>query len=564
MRALLGKILSGKPFSGKAAIGRLPRLVGALVVAATLAGCQADELGYGPKASRPLGPKMNEAMSRLGIASDAPVLMRIFKEESKFEVWRKDRTGRYALLATYDICKWSGRLGPKIKEGDRQAPEGYYTITPGLMNPNSAYHLSFNTGFPNAYDRANGRTGSALMVHGACSSRGCYAMTDAQIQEIYTLARDAFRGGQKAFQLQAYPFRMTAENMARHWDDPNMPFWRMLKEGYDTFELTRQEPRVDVCGRKYVFNATAKAALNPAAACPELVKPPELVAALTAKAKADDDKAVVMAARFRTEREAEERRQILIAQNVEAERRRAEEARIAALQPRGDGGKLITALVDTVRSAATSVGNVAGVGGEPTATGTLVATAPAPTDAGDPVTTAAVDAAPLPRRDPRLPEPEPALALVAAPQPPSSGVGAMFGRLFSFGSDEAPPAEAAPEPVVAAVAPAATAPVATAPVAAAATVATARPSAARPAAARPNPTVATAPVAAAPPAVTPAAAIPPLAAPAPSGPALAASAPAVGEPACTAAAPCQAPVTAAAAEPTPSDKSLMDRIGNWF
>ncbi len=335
--------------------GRAFRLAGVALATALLAGCQADELGYGPKASRALGGKMTELMQKVGVTAASPVLMRIFKEESKFEVWKMDASGRYKLLKTYDICKWSGKLGPKIKEGDRQAPEGYYAITPGLLNPNSAYYLSFNTGFPNTYDRANGRTGTALMVHGACSSRGCYAMTDEQIAEIYALARDAFKGGQKAFQLQAYPFRMTAENMARHWDDPNRPFWQMLKEGYDSFELTRQEPKVDVCGRKYVFNATPKGAMNPVDACPELVKPADLQVALAAKTKADKEKAIVLAARFRAEREAEEQRQILIAQTVEEERKRAEAARLLAEQrSKGDNGQLIASLAGGIAGVVTS------------------------------------------------------------------------------------------------------------------------------------------------------------------------------------------------------------------
>ena len=170
---------------------------------------------------------------------DSPILVRIFKEEAEMEVWKKNRDGEFALLKTYPICRWSGDLGPKKKEGDRQAPEGFYTITPGQMNPNSNYYLAFNTGFPNAYDRAWGYTGSELMVHGDCSSRGCYAMTDEQIQEIYALARESFFGGQKAFQFEAFPFRMTALNMAKHRNNPNFAFWKMLKEGYDHFEATQ-------------------------------------------------------------------------------------------------------------------------------------------------------------------------------------------------------------------------------------------------------------------------------------------------------------------------------------
>ena len=188
---------------------------------------------------------------------ESPILVRLFKEESELEVWKQDRDGEFALLKTYPICRWSGDLGPKIKRRRPAGARGLLHHHPGQMNPNSNYYLAFNTGYPNAYDRAWGRTGSELMVHGDCSSRGCYAMTDEQIQEIYALARESFFGGQKAFQVQAYPFRMTALNMAKHRNNPNFAFWKMLKEGYDHFEATHQEPKVEVCEKHYVFDAAA-------------------------------------------------------------------------------------------------------------------------------------------------------------------------------------------------------------------------------------------------------------------------------------------------------------------
>ena len=224
-------------------------------------------------------------MRQLGMKDTAPIFIRIFKEESQMEIWKQRADGRYGLLKTYSICKWSGALGPKKVEGDRQAPEGFYTVTPAQMNPNSNYYLSFNIGYPNAYDRSLGRTGSNLMVHGACSSAGCYSMTDEDAGEIFALARDAFRGGQRAFEIQAFPFRMTPENLAKHRDNPNMDFWRMLKVGYDSFELTHVPPKVDVCDRHYVFNADAGgASFNPSGACPAYTVPPALAAALAAQA----------------------------------------------------------------------------------------------------------------------------------------------------------------------------------------------------------------------------------------------------------------------------------------
>jgi murein L,D-transpeptidase YafK len=226
---------------------------------------------------------------------ESPILVRIFKEESELEVWKQDRTGRFALLKTYPICRWSGELGPKIKQGDRQAPEGFYTITPGLMNPNSNYYLAINTGFPNAFDRANGYSGAFLMIHGDCSSAGCYAMTDEQIGEIYALARESFFGGQRAFQIQAYPFRMTPLNMAKHRDSPSMPFWRMIKQGYDHFEVTRLEPKVDVCEKRYVFNAETKGGFSPAGKCPAYKVNDELAAAVAEKEQDDESQAAQFA-----------------------------------------------------------------------------------------------------------------------------------------------------------------------------------------------------------------------------------------------------------------------------
>ena len=229
----------------------------AIAAAIGLAGCDTDSVMPNGRAQAPLSERLVSDISSKNMDKNSPILVRLFKEESELEVWKKNRDGEFALLKTYPICKWSGDLGPKKKEGDRQAPEGFYTITPGQMNPASNYFLAFNTGYPNAYDRSWGYTGSELMVHGDCSSRGCYAMTDEQIQEIYALGRESFFGGQRAFQMQAFPFRMTALNMARHRNNPNFAFWKMIKEGYDHFEASHQEPKVAVCERRYVFDAAA-------------------------------------------------------------------------------------------------------------------------------------------------------------------------------------------------------------------------------------------------------------------------------------------------------------------
>jgi murein L,D-transpeptidase YafK len=234
------------------------RLVAAAMIAipaATLGGCssalyqQEQTVRTGSVRAATL-----HAMDKLNMDRAAPVLIRIYKEDSTLEVWKQNRTGRFALLSTYPICKYSGNLGPKIATGDYQAPEGFYDITPDQMNPMSTEYLAFNTGFPNAYDRSLGRTGSFLMVHGGCRSVGCYAMSDAGIEEIYGLVDEAFKGGQDKVQLQAFPFRMTAQNIARHAGDPNISFWEMLRTGSDAFHATGRPPTVAVCERRYVFN----------------------------------------------------------------------------------------------------------------------------------------------------------------------------------------------------------------------------------------------------------------------------------------------------------------------
>jgi murein L,D-transpeptidase YafK len=267
----------------------------ALGAAVLLAGCNGDEisLASNAKANQPVPPKLVSEMTEKDMDLQSPILVRLFKQEAELEVWKQDRSGHFALLKTYPICRWSGDLGPKTREGDRQAPEGFYSISPAQMNPQSAYYLSFNTGYPNAYDKALGHTGSQLMVHGDCSSRGCYAMTDEQIAEIYSLGRESFFGGQRAFQLQAYPFRMTPINMAKHRNNPNMPFWKMIKEGYDHFEVTRQEPKVDFCEKKYVFDAVKPAdakrdpVFDASAKCPAYVIPDEVADAVREKQEAD-------------------------------------------------------------------------------------------------------------------------------------------------------------------------------------------------------------------------------------------------------------------------------------
>ncbi|HME86594.1 MAG TPA: hypothetical protein VKG91_19125, partial [Roseiarcus sp.] len=182
-------------------------------------------------------------------------------------------------------------------EGDMQVPEGFYAIAPGQMNPNSHYYLAFNVGYPNAYDRAYGRSGGSVMVHGVCSSAGCFSMTDKQVDDIYAIARDALRGGQREIQLQSYPFRMTPENMAKYRLDPNLAFWKELKNGSDHFEITKTEPSVVVCGKHYVFGASASGEVSASAPCPALEKDDQVEALVAEKEAKDDAKVAELAAK---------------------------------------------------------------------------------------------------------------------------------------------------------------------------------------------------------------------------------------------------------------------------
>ena len=199
-------------------------------------------------------PALVAALAEKGLHFGDPVFLRAFKEENELEMWiRRRDTGTFQWFRTWDVAGASGTLGPKLAEGDRQVPEGFYFVPPAMMKPDSRYHLAFNIGYPNAYDRHHGRHGSFIMVHGNTVSIGCLAMTDAKIEEIYTLCAAALANGQKFFRIHIFPFRMTDERMAdaagNEWED----FWLNLREGYLFFERERVPPNVTVNNGRYHF-----------------------------------------------------------------------------------------------------------------------------------------------------------------------------------------------------------------------------------------------------------------------------------------------------------------------
>ena len=188
---------------------------------------------------------------------EKPVFIRIFKEERKLEIWQENTSGKYELYKTYDICTYSGGLGPKKKEGDKKTPEGFYSTEKSSLNPNSSYHLSFNIGYPNEYDKAHGYTGSLIMIHGDCVSIGCFAMTDPYIEEIYSIVEGALANGQKKINIHVFPFKMTTKNMSKYSGSEYYDFWKELKPVYDYFEKNKMVPKVSVINKKYVLEEQA-------------------------------------------------------------------------------------------------------------------------------------------------------------------------------------------------------------------------------------------------------------------------------------------------------------------
>jgi murein L,D-transpeptidase YafK len=268
-----------------------------VMACAWLAGCDDSYLDQSSaRSQQPISGAVLAKMEALDTTPSSPTVIRTYKKEAELEIWKMKSNGEYALLTTYPMCRWSGQLGPKKREGDMQVPEGFYSIAPGQMNPNSHYYLAFNVGYPNAYDRAYGRTGGSVMVHGVCSSAGCFSMTDEQVADIYAIARDSFSGGQREIQLQSYPFHMTAENMAKFRLDPNIDFWKNLKDGSDHFEVTKNEPSVLVCGKHYVFDATAKDGVSGSEPCPALNRDQSIEALVAEKEDKDESKVAELVA----------------------------------------------------------------------------------------------------------------------------------------------------------------------------------------------------------------------------------------------------------------------------
>lgn len=197
-------------------------------------------------------PQLDEELARHGAKLGDSAFIRIFKESKELELWMKIAdTGKWALFRNYPIAAFSGKLGPKLMEGDGQAPEGFYSVGLRSLNPASSFHLSFNIGYPNAYDRHYGRTGSFIMIHGSDVSIGCFAMTDPVIEEIYLIVEAALTKGQNEVPVHVFPFRMTGERLAQAKGKVTESFWQLLRPVYDHFETTCIPPDVVVQSGEY-------------------------------------------------------------------------------------------------------------------------------------------------------------------------------------------------------------------------------------------------------------------------------------------------------------------------
>lgn len=199
-----------------------------------------------------ISPELEKQFQSKKLKLGGNVFLRLFKQEDILEIWvLKD--GKFDLFKEYNIEYYSGGLGTKKKQGDAKSPEGFYTVYPYSLNPSSSYHLSFNIGYPNAYEKHRGYTGGNIMIHGSNVSIGCYAMTDERIEEIYTILHKAFENGAKSVKVHIFPFKMTEDNMKKYSSHNSISFWKELVEGYEYFEKNKLPPEIKVIKGMYTI-----------------------------------------------------------------------------------------------------------------------------------------------------------------------------------------------------------------------------------------------------------------------------------------------------------------------
>ena len=189
------------------------------------------------------------------------LFIRIFKQEKILEVWGASTSdGVFKQVKRYAVCRTSGNLGPKRREGDLQIPEGFYHID--RFNPKSNFYLSLGINYPNRSDQvlgAKGKLGGDIFIHGGCETIGCIPITDDAIKEVYWLAVQAKSNGHAKIPVHIFPTKLDAPTMARLKstfpnDDVLINFWKNLKIGYNWFERERKLPTISISRRgKYQF-----------------------------------------------------------------------------------------------------------------------------------------------------------------------------------------------------------------------------------------------------------------------------------------------------------------------
>ncbi len=194
----------------------------------------------------------NEFKER-GLKLGSPIFLRVYKQTSEMELWVQ-RGPRYVHFKTYGICRWSGGLGPKFYEGDRQSPEGLYRITTSDLIVNPRWDRAMNINYPNNFDNLNGRGGSGILIHGGCGSIGCFAIQNENVEDVYGAVRAALRGGQVYVPVLALPFRFSA--LAPEKDDTLRmnEFWADLRRADLLFERDRLPPVAWICDGRYYFS----------------------------------------------------------------------------------------------------------------------------------------------------------------------------------------------------------------------------------------------------------------------------------------------------------------------
>ncbi len=269
-------------------------LVAALIVLLSAAiPAQAETVAEAPPAAPPATPAseddqpspLEQDLAGKGFRLGAPAFIRIFKADSSLELWML-RRGRFDLYKRYTICKWSGVLGPKLHEGDRQSPEGVYFITGGDLIVNARWHRAMNVGFPNTHDQALGLTGSGILIHGKCRSVGCFALTDGVVEDVYEIVEAALEAGQPRIPVHIFPFELTRERLAAVTDGAWSDFWQQLKRGYDLFMRDRLPPRTFVCNGRYAFQSRREPVVSLAgnSVCAPVTRPARPVLAATSLA----------------------------------------------------------------------------------------------------------------------------------------------------------------------------------------------------------------------------------------------------------------------------------------